>query len=251
MADLPDWSPDGKSLFYIAYPAVPNRSKFKDMYDKQHPWIATLNCREIADTRGLLLPKFGPTKALVEVLAAESSRVRCLPDGSVAFNSKQRDFPSVKKAEPRGCLFKLSPDFRSVEPIVALHKEPGDEELGDQLASFEPNQDGTKIAVPGSHGEITVVDVLSGKVTQMEKDGKTDLKFTPQWRTKDELCYPSRNTEKPPNGHDVDVVLQSLTDPNRRSILSKEWDATSVEFLKDHEKPDQKNSPCKNNKGQG
>jgi len=33
-------------------------------------------------------------------------------------------------------------------------------------------------------------------------------------------------------GRDVEVVLQSLTNPSHRVVLSKDWPAASVEFLK-------------------
>ncbi|MBK9205828.1 MAG: hypothetical protein IPL73_26100 [Candidatus Obscuribacter sp.] len=89
------------------------------------------------------------------------------------------------------------------------------------------------IAVPGSNGEILVIDTVSGVVTTLEKKGEQELVFAPQWRTADELCYPSRNDVVSPGGHNVDVVLQSMKDLSRRVVISKEWSAISVDFLQD------------------
>ena len=232
LADFPDWSADGKSLFYISYPKVDENVHLSQLWESKHPWVATLNRREIADANGMILPKFAPAKELAEVLAADSSRVRCLPDGSVVFHAKQCSFPSLKKTDPQVSLFKLRPDGQSLEPILASKGLPGD-----MMNAFEPNQDGTKISVPGEHGEITVLDMASGTVTTLEKGGDGDLKFIPQWRTNEELCYPARNRENVANGHHADVVLQSLSEPSRRINLSKNWPSTSIEFLNDDEKP--------------
>ena len=228
LADFPDWSADGKSLFYILYPNRPEEKCLKKINDNQLQWIATINRQEIADAHGQVLPKCPAAKTLVELPIAgdSSSHVHCMADGSVVFNSKQRQFPSITKFQAQSNLFKLSPDFQHVEPMA-----PANELLGDKLDCFEVNQDGTKIAVPGSHGEVTVLDVASGKVDVLEKAGPDGLTFIPHWRTKDELCYPTQNREKD-RAHDVDVVLQSLTEPTHRVVLSKDWPVKSVGFLK-------------------
>jgi hypothetical protein len=233
LADCPAWSLDGKSIFYIAYPTVGEHTTFGEMNDtSKHPFVAAVNCLEVAHADGTILAKLGNPKKLVDLCAADASRVRCLPDGSIVFHAKKRAYPSIAKMDPHACLFRLSPDFQTIEPIAGSTELPGD-----AMQYFEPNQDGTKIAVPGTHGEIAVLDVSSGKVITLEKAGKEDLKLCPQWRTKDELCYGARNVEKSANGHDVEVVLQSVTQPDQRIILSKDWSASSVEFLKDSEDP--------------
>jgi hypothetical protein len=164
LADFPDWSVDGKSLFFICYPPIDQTHTSGGLSDAQHPFIATLDRREIADNSGAVLPKFAATQILAEVLASESSRVRCLADGSILFNSMQRTFPAVKAEDRRGGLFRLSPDLQSIENVKVVDALPDD-----SLASFEPNQDGSKIALRGTKGEVAVLDVPSGLVTALEK----------------------------------------------------------------------------------
>jgi hypothetical protein len=246
LADCPDWSRDSKLLFYISYAPVDEKATLGEMNDTtKRPFLATLNYLAVADSEGNILSKFGTSKKLVDVFAADTSQVRCLPDGSIVFHARFRTYPSIRTSESHACLFRLSPDLKSVEPIAGSADLPGD-----AMEHFEPNQDGTKIAVPGSHGEIAVLDLPSGKVTTLEKVSKESLKFTPKWRTPDELCYPSRNFAVSSNGHNVDIVLQSMSQPDHRIILSKDWPASSVKFLKDPKDSEQDgNKPQRKKKG--
>src|SRR5262249_14279962 len=160
----------------------------------------------------------------------------------IIFHAKQRTFPSIRTSEAHTCFFRISADLKNIEQLAGSTDLPDD-----AVDLFEPNQDGTKIAVPGSNGEIAVLDISTGTVTTLEKTGKQDLKFAPQWRTKDELCYPMRNQQRSSAGHDVDVVLQSMSQPDQRIIISKDWPTSSLEFLKDPEdsKPTQHKSQSK------
>ncbi len=229
LADCPDWSRDGRSIFYIAYSPLSAKTPISEMQDTtKRPFLATLNSLEVADMQGKIYSKPGNPKLLIDAFAADVSRVRCMPDGSVVFHAKSHVFPSIKNAEPKSCLYRLSADRKSLEPIAGSEQLPGDD-----MRYFEPNQDGSMIAVPGSNGEILVIDTVSGVVTTLEKKGEQELVFAPQWRTADELCYPSRNVVVSPGGHNVDVVLQSMKDLSRRVVISKEWSAISVDFLQD------------------
>jgi hypothetical protein len=238
LSDKPDWSVDGKWLYYIQNPNFPEGLTKKSMVDRKRPWMATLNRRQVADANGKLLAKLAAPEELVELPAEGSSRVRCLPDGSVLFQSKQSQFPCIKDAESTPAIFKLNPGQKSIEVVIPSDKIPND-----QLNCFEPNQDGTKIAVPGAHGELAVVDLVSHQVTTLEKTSEQDLRIIPQWRNADELSYGARNWNKPANGHDVDIVLLSISDPNRRIVLSKDWNVKLFGFLKD---PEKSKEPLKN-----
>lgn len=233
-AGLPDWSPNGTSLLFFALPhEYKNTSKEKEASSPL--WVGTLDCVKIADTDGNLLPKLPKPSHLVDTLYANDSCVRCLPDGTVLFNSTLRTFPSTTEDNYKNCLFRLSPDYKHVETVAGSDQiTPG------YQSSFEPNSDGSLIAFSGDQGGILVLETSSGKKTELEKEGKEDLKFLPQWRIKDEICYPARNSIKSPGGHDVDVALQSLEDPSHHLVLSKEWSPVSFEFLNDPKKEKQK-----------
>lgn len=219
-ANPPEWSCDGRFLLYIHEPPYPQSSQPEDLSNNQHPWIATLDRREVADSDGKLLNEFPAAQEMMELIAHGSSRVRCLPDGSIILSAKRRKFPSLKKSEPENCFVKLTPDMRSFETIV-----PADEVPGGRLDNFEPNQDGTRVVVGGTNGEIAVLDLETRNVSVLEKTTQRLLAFAPQWRKKDELCYPSRSGEKPAAGGSLKIVLLSLSDPKQRVVLSKDWPA--------------------------
>jgi hypothetical protein len=224
LADIPDWSRDGRWIYYISYPALPRDVNRKQLYDEQHPWVGSLNRCEVADETGTMLAKFGTPEKILEVLSAHSSGVRCLSDGSIIFNSKRRQFPSIVNGKAQAGLFKLKPDLKSLEPIGTLGFESGED-----VQIFEPNQDGSLISIANKNGRISVLDVASDKVTVLEKgdSGDKDLKFLPSWRTKDELCFPARA-----GGESVQVVLQSMSDLKQRKVLSSSW-ASLPPFLRE------------------
>ena len=142
--NAPDWSRDGRYLFYISYPHIPENTTFGELDNSSHPFIAKLNRIEVVGESGAVLKKPSSPKELVEVLAADSAGVRCLPDGSVLFCARQRSFPSILTSDAKPCLFRLNADLKSIEPIAASKGL-----LSPAVNYFEPNQDGSKIVVPG------------------------------------------------------------------------------------------------------
>jgi hypothetical protein len=187
---------------------------------------------QIADEKGSLLSKFAPHQILATTISDGEIAVRCLPDGSVIFNSMQRTFPTTKvddKANKKQLLFRLNPDLKSTEIIVDRDGVPDG-----TLELLETNQSGTRISLAGANNEfVGYLELASGKITIVQKKNSKDIKFAPQWRNNDELCYPARNLNKTSGQHDVDVVLQSTSDLDNRTILSKEWSPGSVDFLND------------------
>jgi hypothetical protein len=225
---LPDWSVDGKSLVYILCPIMDAPGKNLEA----RMWVSKLVRRTVADENSTLLSKFGPEEKMVELVDISSAQARCLPDGGVIFNAKMRSFPSVAAENTKEYLYRLNPDH-SLETLASS------DELPDKLHLFEPNQDGTKIVFSGyGRGEIAVLDVSSRKVINLENAGPRELKFLPMWRTRDVLCYPARTLNKTGNEHDVDVVLQSMSDGSR-GTLSKDWSVKSVQFLNDPKKKEE------------
>jgi hypothetical protein len=249
-AGFSDWTPDGKSLFFISHPIM-NIPQVSKLNSSEPMYAATLNRIEIADGTGNLLSKFASPKVIAKTLDGEIY-VHCLPDGSVIFNSKQRTFPTTKvddKSDKKWSLFRLKPDMKSIEVLV--DQDNVDDVDFDLL---EPNQAGTKISLAeSSNGSVSYLDIATGKVTVLEKGESKDIKFAPQWRNDDELCYPARNLNKGTGEHDADVILQSTTDFDQRAILSKDWSAKSVEFLNDqketeNESAKSKKQPVRNSK---
>jgi len=238
----PDWSLDGKALFYISpgNSATENDPSTKKNDSGRLVLLASLMRLDVTDASGKVLAKFSKAQELAELPFSGSDRIRCLPDGSIILSSEQLKLPCTqKKFDQNKSLFKMSKDFQSLEPLPLS----GDT-LGNELGDFEINQDGTKAAVAGDHGEITVVDLATGQVTALEPKG-TDLKFLPQWRSADELCFPVRNHTKTTGGHDVEVGLQTLP-LGTAHILSKDWPAKSITFLVDTKESTTKKTTPKN-----
>jgi hypothetical protein len=231
-----EWSRDGRALYFTQA----NKTGAHSRQDQAS--AVTLMRQEIADYDEKLLARFSPPLNLVELPHQDATRIRCLAGGDIIFDAKELHLPKISEksqaknsnSEPR--LFRLSRDFQILMP-VSLSGDP----LGDKLSDFEINQDGTKVVVPGSKGEVTVVDLTTGKVTALEQKG-IDLKFAPQWRSADELCYPARSV--PGGGHDVDVVLQSVTRTEAPRLLSKDWPAASIKFLNDPKKDSSEKAPA-------
>ena len=99
--------------------------------------------------------------------------------------------------------------------------------LAADLDSFEPNQDGTKIAVCSSKGAVRVISLNSegnsGQVIVLEKPLPDSVEVSrtgsfgcaPRWRNAHELTFPVRNLENATNhaSHALDErarVLQEL-----------------------------------------
>ncbi|HEY9755509.1 MAG TPA: hypothetical protein V6C97_10130 [Oculatellaceae cyanobacterium] len=202
---LPDWTPDGKSLVYILKPIVDLRRIGKGRKDATEPmWVFKLQRREVADADGNLLSRFAPPETLVDLVDVTDAQAHCLPDGSVIFKAKQRAYPSVGSAKLREYLYRLKPDH-NLETILGSDKlfERG-------LAFFQPNQDGSKIVFwEYPHSQISVLDVASGQSKDLEKESSEELKLDPQWRTRDELCYPARN----PTNQKPAMMWTSYCDP--------------------------------------
>lgn len=224
LALSPVWSADSRSLFYIDKPSAATKENSEPVNSPQHPVIGTINTLEVVGANDHLLPVPGPAKQVVQVLVGSTARLRCLPNGDILFDAMTRSFPDIK-SDGRCGLFRLSPDLQRVVRIESLSPLP------DGLDYFEPNKGGTRIAVPGSKGEIAVLDVASGNVIMVEKPGKKSFRLAPVWRTEDELCYAAPNAERSTAGHDTEVVLQSVTDVNKRAVLSKDWSSSAFDFL--------------------
>lgn len=224
-----DWSRHGNSIYFLSLPSTSDSQSS----DERRPYLVSLmKCDIEGDVTGAL--KKSSPQTLAELLAysadSDAFRLRCLSDGSVIFNAQQRSFPAVPQENVHENLFRLCADAKSLEPVKV------NETLTcAQLNAFEPNEDGSRIVVPGSKGAVSVIDVASGNVTTLERDGEQDGVLAPVWRTKDELCYLARNVEpiKSKDGHDWEVVLQSLVDKDRRAVLSKNWSVKYLNFLQE------------------
>lgn len=231
-ASKPDWSNDGRTLYFVALTKFDGAKPYDEVLSKvREPYQEKVLSVEVVDTAGRLLPIPKVAKTIATVLADGTNQVRCLADGSIVFDGKQKAYPSIgdEESNDRAQLFRVKSDLKSIAPIAGSSELPKG-----SLSSFEPNKDGTFISGYGNKGEVSVLEVSSGKVTNLEPANKRELSFAPQWRTKDELCYLTKQN-KLAGGHDYDLILQSVKDFNERSVLTKDWSLNDFPFLKKQE----------------
>jgi len=222
-AECPDWSADGKNLFYISANKKPNAQESSDAIIS----LGSLLCQRITDADGKLLSHFGTPMTLCQLEFSERDKIRCLPDGSTVFSAQALQLPCIQNEfQKRDALFRLGPDFTSIKPVIFSR------DRRDDLNKFEVNPGGTRAVIAGSHGEVMVLDLTNGDGKTLETDGPTERKFMPQWRSAEELCFPRRVTNKKPGDPDVEVVLASVTE-DKEQILSKAWPVKSIGFLYD------------------
>lgn len=225
-AGSPDWSKDGTTLFYVTSTDIDGHMKYADVLEKTpESYQEKIMSVQVVDTAGRLLPKPKVAHTVATVMAADTHQLRCLQDGSLIFDGKQKSYPSIGEQNTRSLLFRIKPDLKTLETINGSGDLP---EGG--LDTFEPNKDGSLIATHGNKGDVNVLQVDSGKVIKLEPAREDELSFAPKWRGNDELCFLSKQ-EKAAGGHDYDLVLQSVKDLNQRTVLSKNWSAKDFPFL--------------------
>ncbi len=239
-ASKSDWSRDSRSIYF-----------FRDVSPKDSGYvtaipIATICRLPVADVNGKLLAK--SARHDLGQCAGEltgGGRLRVLSDESIMFCTTPVKLPSVGLdfGLAEKTLFRFKPASKDKDTKATIEQVNIEgPALANALDSFEPNADGTYIAVLGNRGAVNVI-LPTGKVTLLEKaiPDSADASltgsfgFAPCWRNNHELCFTTRNIDKS-KGHDGDIVLQDLSnetgDMTPRQILSKNWPVGQIDFLK-------------------
>jgi hypothetical protein len=135
------------------------------------------------------------------------------------------DFPN------RVTLFTLrTGDTPKIEPLL---DERAQSLLPNRVDRFAVSPDGTSVAIPGDKGEVALLSLKSGQVTQlqdaMSEFEKSDslanqgvlIRPAPTWRSGTELCYvvpPGHEQATPRRG---ELILRTMDGQLRP--LSKSW----------------------------
>ncbi len=227
-----DFSPDGRYLAFTS--TVAPRRDGED--DSLH--LGVVARRQIADESGTLLAEFPEVEDLAGVLFQFESQVAYLPDGRIVFTAMEACVPSASADLPEQIsLFTLAPGKR---PTVArLLTRQAEREVPDALLLFEASPDGRHICLPGSKGEVVVLDVASGDLWSLTDENAADhLTTVPTWRSANELCYVYSPSGTP---HQMEVALGELNFDKReqhRHVLSSDWpEEAVVDFLMSGENP--------------
>jgi hypothetical protein len=209
-AVYPDWSPDGRSLVYIA-PANTN-SGDGDIT------LGALTRREVVNEKGQIeIQK--TTEELAGVMFNDLTRVRCLQDGRILFSSEEWRLPVTTNDLPqRQQLFALDPARQST--LTALVPHGTHEMLPANLNYFEVSPDEKRIAFGGDKGMVAVFALSSGNVEVVQNGTEdTGLKSIPSWRSAAELCYIAIQ-DAGTNRHKAEVALWQA---GKTNILSRNW----------------------------
>lgn len=242
----PDWSRDSRSLYF-----------FRELSPKDSGYItfipvSTICNLPVADLKGALLAH-SARRDLAQCAGelTSDSRLRTLEDGSLLFSSTPVKLPScgVMFGLQERALFRYRPANKEKKASLEQITIAGPA-LASALDTFEPNQDGTKIAVMGEKGAVRVISLNaagdSGEVTVLEKalpqsDSNLSGSFgsAPCWRNAHELCFSVRNLKSGDGpAHEGEIVLQDLPEAGAagelppRQILSRAWPVGQIDFLK-------------------
>lgn len=242
----PDWSPDGKALFFLA----PSKQQWgpltrsQDITDKDRfgframlpvsgdksadVRFGTLVRRTLIGEDGKLIEhyaKLPPAEDLAGLVYEPMGRVRAAKDGRIFFTSRDVQLPATAADLPtQQSLFFIQPGKQSTVSRAAPRSVEA--ALGNQLSLFELSPDDAFIAVPSDHGQISILNVAKGEVQRVQPiEDRTSNDWTlqsiPTWRSATELTFVRPVKE---GAAEREVVLHSLTD-NSEKTLSATWPA--------------------------
>jgi hypothetical protein len=211
----PDWTTDGRSVVF-ARAATPA--------DGDAVRLGAIGRADVVASDGSIHPDVKPD--LVGMVYSEFGRVRCLKDGRIVFVSADLTLPATTQDMPQHAqLFAISPGDSPT--ITRLLPQATMEQAGDAPQFFEISPDGSRVAIPSGNGHVSVTDLASGAVTEVQPDDVPSgdkagtLLSVPQWRSADELTFiaPGSKRAAPPR-----VVLWSKS-KDAWKTLSDKWPA--------------------------
>lgn len=219
----PDWTSDGKYVVYAR--AVENAEKAP---------IGTISRTLVAQQSGQLLAQPGNREDLAGILYNDMTRVRCLKDGRIVFNSAEMTLPATPSDAPqKGELFAIFPG--KMETIGRVLSRSDAEQCGDSSQFFEFSPDGQRVSIPDRTGTVDVVDLATGTRTRVQdkqfpKNPNSDfvLPTVPSWRNNDELTFAAPGDKGRPQ-----VILYSVSKQSG-TVLSDTWPAQMVNDLVSH-----------------
>src|SRR5208283_1710274 len=224
-AAYPDWTSDARSLVYFQAAEGGNKDDLR---------LATLVRREVFSDGGQIKLQEKPDDLAGTVFSGHS-RVRCLHDGRIIFNSVEFSLPVATKdldAE-RENLFVLDPARQATLTRVIPRGE--EEKMPKGLTFFELSPDEKQILIGGFGGEVSVLTMATGDVAVWQKAGDYNLMAAPVWRSNDEITYARRNPTVDGKRPDrkAEIVLQKVSPAkgDHEAVLSKDWSADMLESV--------------------
>lgn len=246
-ATRPEWSRDSRSIYFF------RENSPKDSAHTTFIPVSTICNLPVTDANGtVFVSKVRRDLAQCGGDIFSSGRIRALEDGSLLFCSTPIKLPAcgAMLGLQERSLFRYRPASKESKATVEQIKIDGPA-LASDLDTFEPNQDGTKIAICSSKGAVRVISLSgedSGRVIVLEKPLPDSAEVNncgsfgcaPSWRNAHELVFTTRNLESAStNGsHEGELVLQKMqnlvpgADLPARQVLSRSWPVGQIDFLK-------------------
>ncbi|HTZ22014.1 MAG TPA: hypothetical protein VMC06_14105 [Opitutaceae bacterium] len=214
-----DWTADGRSLVYVQ--ALGGGAKKDDLR------LASLVRREVVDDHGQINVA-EKAEDMAGLMYSNTTRVRCLRDGRILFNTTDFQLPVAKgdaDAE-RERLFALDPARQAT--LVRMIPRDNQEHMPKVLAFFEVSPDEKQVLVGGYEGEVSVLTLSTGEVQQVQESGEYNLMAAPVWRQDGEITYARRNPtadgKKPERK--AEIVLRQ---GDKEKVLSQGWSDDMLE----------------------
>ena len=220
----PDWTADGRSLAYVQASGGA----------KDDLRLGTLVRREVLDENSQIKIAEKPEE-LAGLLFGNSSRVRCLQDGRILFNSAEFNLPVAAKDAnvERDKLFAWDPARQAT--LVRMVPRGKEENLPKNLTFFEVSPDEKQVLVGGYDGEVSMLTLATGDVGTWQKAGEYNLMGAPVWRNAEEITYARRNPTvdgKVPS-RKAEIVLRSVVPGkgDQEKVLSRDWSNETLESV--------------------
>jgi hypothetical protein len=218
----PDWSADGKTLYYM----TPEREHGKAQ-------LGSLVRRQLIDDKGLTAEKdLPPAEELVGIAYSPKLRLRVGKDGRVFFLAIDLTLPATPNdINDTPGLFSIHPGQQATVSRVA--PRAADKRLRDAkdgLMFFEVSPDEQWISLPCDDGRLLLLSVATGEVSEVQtkpipkSNGEGGLTSVPVWRTATELTF----VQPREDGQGNEVVRYSVTD-KKATPISGQWPAAAKE----------------------
>jgi hypothetical protein len=209
-AMFPDWSADGRDVCFIRKSGGARP-------------FGTLSRVHVIGDDGRVLDNLADPEDLAGLLFDQMCRVRCLKDGRIVFVNAEVTLPATPNDYPQSPeLFSVAPGQEATVSRVLPRSTVN--QMGDASEFFEISPDGSKASIPFADGRVTVVDLATGAVSNVQpqtissaSQSHFSLPSVPTWRSNDELTFvaPSANGT-------LNVVLWSIS-KNAGRVLSEDW----------------------------
>ena len=250
VARYPDWSHDGKSLLYVRANTPPDKNdslrlgglRRLTLLDESNKLLSPLpvdRTTMVTNADGSTNETPSSAEVLAGFLYSEWIKVRALPNGRVLFSGVEAQLPATAADMPTTpTLFAIDPNHPTISRVLPRGL---DASLPAGVHHFEPSPDGARIALPGVGGQLAVVQLSTGNLTELSpRKSDQALKLIPAWRNNEELSYATLNPQdkKRPGEFTLFSVKNDAPKP-----LSKQWPEELVKALSDDRQQHEPTTP--------